>query len=166
MTTSPTIHMIVAMTRDRVIGKRGSLPWKLKGDLPRFRRLTLGKVVIMGRRTYDSIGRPLPGRHNIVLDYERQPLPGVTVCGSVEEALALARALSTDIFVIGGASVYAQMLPLVEWLHISHVRHDYSGDVYFPLYEPRDWEKVASEEYDDFTAATYRRVRTNHAVRN
>lgn len=158
------IHAIVAMTPDRVIGKRNALPWKLKGDLPRFKRLTAGHTVIMGRNTYESIGRPLPQRHNIVLDFEKRPIAGATVCGSVAEALETARSYGTDIFVIGGASVYQQMLPFVERLHISHVKHPYEGDVHFPDYDPTNWREIAREDYDDFTAITYDRQPTTRHV--
>jgi dihydrofolate reductase len=151
------IHAIVAMTADRVIGKRNALPWKLKGDLPRFKKLTQGHTVIMGRNTYDSIGRPLPERHNIILDWEKRPVEGAEVCDSIEEALRLARAHNTEIFVIGGASVYEQMLPYVEVLHISHVKHPYEGDVYFPVFNKKEWKEIQREDYDDFTAVTYER---------
>lgn len=151
------IHAIVAMTADRVIGQRNTLPWKLKGDLPRFKKLTTGQTVIMGRNTFESIGRPLPNRYNIVLDFEKRPLEGAAVCSSVEEALQLARSYGTEIFVIGGASVYEQMLPYVEVLHVSHVKKDYEGDVYFPAYESADWKEVAREDYDEFTAVMYER---------
>lgn len=151
------IHAIVAMTGDRVIGKRNTLPWKLKGDLPRFKKLTSGHTVVMGRNTYDSIGRPLPQRHNIVLDFEKRAIDGAEVAHSLEEALQLANAHGTEIFIIGGASIYEQMLPYVEILHISHVKHPYEGDVHFPPYDPADWQEVAREDYDEFTAVTYKR---------
>lgn len=151
------IHAIVAMTDSRIIGKRNSLPWKLKGDLPRFKRLTSGQTVIMGRNTYESIGRPLPQRHNIVLDREQRAIEGAAVCGSIPEALREARSYGTEIFVIGGASIYEQMLPYVERLHISHVKRNYEGDVYFPAYATADWKEVSREEYEDFTAVMYER---------
>ena len=152
------IHAIVAMTPERVIGKRNALPWKLKGDLPRFKRLTTGHTVIMDHNTYESIGRPLPQRNNIVLDLEKRPIEGAVVCGSIAEALEIARSYGTEIFVIGGASVYGQLLPYVERLHISHVKHPYEGDVYFPTYDPADWKEITREDYDEFTAVTYERI--------
>lgn len=151
------IHAIVAMTRDRVIGRRNALPWKLKGDLPRFKRLTSGQTVIMGLNTYESIGRPLPNRYNIVLDFEQRPIEGATVCGSIVEALRQARLLEREIFIIGGASVYEQMLPFVEVLHVSLVKNDYAGDVYFPIYDIGEWKEMSREEFGDFTAVTYER---------
>jgi len=159
------IHAIVAMTDQRVIGKRNALPWKLKGDLPRFKKLTSGHTVIMGRNTFQSIGRPLPNRHNIVLDFKKQPIAGATVCGSIDEALQVARSFSTEIFVIGGASIYEQMLPYVERLHISHVKQNYDGDVYFPAYNPSDWREITREDYDEFTAVTYDRQPASHHVK-
>lgn len=153
------IHAIVAMTSEGVIGKRNDLPWKLKGDLPRFKRLTTGHTVIMGRNTYNSIGRPLPNRHNIVLDFEKRPIPGAMVCGSIEEALQLAGSQSKEIFVIGGASIYEQMLPYVERLHISHVKNNYEGDVYFPQYDTNEWQEIEREVFEDFEAVTYKRIK-------
>nr|AIA12339.1 Dihydrofolate reductase [uncultured bacterium] len=158
------IHAIVAMTDSRVIGKRNALPWKLKGDLPRFKKLTSGHTVIMGRNTYESIGRPLPNRHNIVLDFDQRPIEGAVVCDSITEALRVARSYGTEIFVIGGASIYEQMLPYVEVLHISHVKQDYEGDVSFPTYDTVDWKEVEREDFEDFTAVTYERQSTPQQI--
>ncbi len=155
------IHAIVAMTDKRVIGKRNELPWKLKGDLPRFKKLTSGHTVIMGRNTYESIGRPLPNRYNIVLDFEKRSVEGAEVAGSIDEALTLAQAHGTDIFVIGGASIYEQMLPFVDALHVSHVKKDYEGDVFFPEYTAAEWKELDREDFEDFTAVTYERQRTS-----
>lgn len=159
MKMEPTIHAIVAMTDNRVIGNRGALPWKLRGDLPRFKKITSGHTVIMGKNTYDSIGRPLPDRHNIVLSHEQGAISGCEVASSVDEALQKAAAHGTDIFVIGGASIYEQMMPLVSVLHVSHVRKDYPGDVYFPVIDWSAWQEVAVQQYDDFIAKTYARAK-------
>jgi len=111
----------------------------------------------MGRRTYETIGRPLPNKENLVLDAEKKPIAGATVCGSIDEALTWAEKQGKELYVIGGASVYAQMLPMVEVMHISHVKKDYPGDVYFPEYDKSKWQEIKREEYDEFTAITYRR---------
>src|SRR5688572_17813376 len=131
----PVIKMIVAMTRQRVIGQPGALPWYIPDDLKRFKKITQGHTVIMGRNTFESIGRPLPNRNNIVLSFAREEIPGVEVCVSIEEALARAKAYGAEIFVIGGASIYEQMLPLTDVLYVSHVKKDYPGTIYFPSFD-------------------------------
>ena len=144
-----TVHAIVAMTKDRVIGKLDALPWHIPEDLKKFKKLTIGQTVVMGKRTYESIGRPLPGRNNIVLSFEPEEIEGVRVCASVDEALFQARLLGREIFVIGGASVYEQTLSLVDVLHISHVKKNYPGTVYFPAYDAAEWKVTKREEYEE-----------------
>lgn len=149
--------MIVAMTDKRVIGKRGGLPWHISEDLKRFKKLTTGQMVVMGKNTYESIGRPLPNRENIVLDSEGKEIAGVHVCRSIPETLELAEGFGREIFVIGGASVYEQLLPMTDVLHISQVKKNYPGDVYFPEVDWREWTETDREEFEEFTAVTYTR---------
>lgn len=151
------IYLIAAVTSQGVIGKKGALPWYIPEDLKRFKKITTGKTVLMGRTTYETIGRPLPNRQNIVLDREQRPIEGAHVCGSLDEALVLARQLQQDLYVIGGASVYQQMLPYVKIMHLSHVKKDYEGDVFFPDYDKSDWEEVGREDFAEFVAVTYER---------
>ena len=140
------VHLIVAMARNGVIGKGGSMPWHLPEDLAHFKRTTLGHVVIMGRRTWDSIGRPLPGRRNLVVT--RDPgwqAPGAQACRSLPEALACS-APATDVFVIGGAQLYAQALAgPVQSLHLTRIDADIEGDTIFPALEPGRWRECNRE---------------------
>jgi dihydrofolate reductase len=141
----PSITFIVAMARNRVIGQGGRMPWHLSEDLRRFRELTWGKSILMGRRTFESIGRPLPGRHNIILTRNRQfEAQGGTVVGSLEEALAVVR--GEEVMVIGGASLYAALLPKAVKIHLTQIHADYTGDTFFPEWSQESWQEVYREE--------------------
>jgi dihydrofolate reductase len=140
------LALIVAMTPDRVIGRDGTLPWRLPADLRRFKRLTLGHAVIMGRRTFASIGKPLFGRDNIVLTRQRDfAAPGCRVAHSAEEALELART-AAGVFVIGGAEVYAAFLPQAERIYLTLVQAPLPGDTRFPALVPEEWREVERSE--------------------
>lgn len=144
------VCLVAALDRRRLIGSDNRLPWRLPADLAHFRRLTLGRPILMGRRTYESLGRPLPGRHNIVLS--RDPdfaVAGGTRVSSTEQGLAAAGE-AEELMVIGGAAVYAQMLPRAERLYLTWVHAELSGDRYFPEIDPRDWvERERSEHAPD-----------------
>lgn len=145
------IVLVVAVAANGVIGRDGDLPWRLPSDLRRFKALTLGKPVLMGRRTWASIGRPLPGRPNIVVT--RDPgfsAPGAEVVSSLEAGLAAARreaeALGVDeICVIGGGEIYRQVFDRADILHVTHVEAAVEGDTHFPRIDPAVFEKVAEE---------------------
>ena len=142
----PRVSIIVATDERGAIGHEGQLPWRLPEDLKRFKAITLGKPVIMGRKTWDSIGRPLPGRLNIVVT--RQPgleLAGATVVGSLDEALAAAGD-APEACVIGGAEIYRLALPLADTLHLTRVHATVAADTYFPVLGPQQWVEVAREE--------------------
>src|SRR3989338_139592 len=113
------ISIIAAMDRNRVIGKDNALPWNIPEDLKNFKALTSGKSVIMGRKTFESLGRPLPKRQNIVVSRGMPPIEGVIVCSSLDEAFQAAA--SEEVFVIGGASIYAQALPYADRMYLSYV---------------------------------------------
>jgi dihydrofolate reductase len=151
------IAIIVAMTAERVIGKNGTLPWHLPEDLKLFKQRTTGTTVIMGRKTYESIGRPLPHRNNIVVSSTAQDIPDVTVCRSVPEALAAAEKFGVDISVIGGASIYKEALPYTDALIISWVKENYEGDTYFPAWNIDEWEVAYKEDHGAFETVTYTR---------
>ena len=142
----PSIAIVVAMAENRVIGRDGDLPWRLPADMARFRTLTMGKPIIMGRRTHESIGRVLGGRHNIVVS--RRPdfrAPDCTVAPSLEAALESASG-ATEVSVIGGASIYARALPLAARIHLTLVHASIDGDVRFPGLEPGEWREVSRTE--------------------
>jgi len=136
------ISLIVAMAQNGVIGRDNALPWRLPEDLKRFRAFTLGKPILMGRKTFESIGRPLPGRVNLVLTRDRGwCAAGVIVVHSVEQALAQAGA-SAELVAIGGAEIYRQVLPLARRMYLTHVHADVPGDRYFPDFDPTQWADV------------------------
>ncbi len=147
------IAVIVAMTCDGVIGRDGKLPWHLPEDLKNFKRLTSGHPVIMGRRTFESIGRPLPHRQNIVLSTRVEPIDGVTVARSLSEAFGLAQ--GDPVFIIGGASVYAAALPEADVLYVSWVDGTVEGDTSFPAVDWSAWKEESSERREGFTFSTY-----------
>ncbi|MCY4283744.1 MAG: dihydrofolate reductase [Thiotrichales bacterium] len=146
----PFITIVVAMAENRVIGRDGGLPWHLPADMARFRTLTMGKPVVMGRRTHESIGRALDGRHNIVVT--RRPdygAPGCTVTSSLGAALdAVLEPTSgaAEVMVIGGASIYEQALPITDRIHLTVVHASIDGDARFPVLESGAWREVAREE--------------------
>lgn len=145
------IVLVVAVARNGVIGRDGDLPWRLPSDLKRFKQLTLGKPVLMGRKTWDSIGRPLPGRPNIVITRDTAfSAPGAEVVPSLDEGLAAARrdakALGVDeICVIGGGQIYRQVFDRADLLHVTHVEADVDGDTRFPDIDPAVFEIVVEE---------------------
>lgn len=145
------VSFVVAMSRTQLIGREGGLPWRLPRDLKHFKALTWGKPIIMGRKTHESIGRPLPGRTNIVLthraDYQAE---GCRVAVSVDEALDEARATGADeAMIIGGAEVYRALLSQVDAIYLTLVEGDFEGDVFFPfdpLSSP-DWRILSQERW-------------------
>ena len=138
--------MIVAHADNRVIGKNNDMPWHLPADLAYFKKTTLGKPIIMGRKTYQSIGRPLPGRKNIVISRDESfQAVGVEVVHSVDAALALV-ADAEEVMVIGGGAIYQHCLPAAQRLYITHIDANIDGDTYFPDYDlENDWQEIASE---------------------
>lgn len=159
------LSIIVAVADNGVIGSGNQLPWRLPDDLKRFKALSLGKPIVMGRKTFDSIGRPLPGRLNIVIS--RQPgleIPGCRVVTSIDEALAAAEP-APEIVIVGGADIYRQILPRVQTIHLTRVHAEVPGDAVFPELQEREWREVAKEYHpaDErhahaFTFSTLERV--------
>lgn len=160
--TRPEIVLVVAVAENGVIGRDGVMPWHLPEDLRRFRRLTVGHPVVMGRRTFESIGRPLPGRHNIVLTRDpRWRAEGVTVAGNLAEAIAAAgldpRTRSPRIFVIGGAAVYAEAMPVATAIELTRVHARPEGDTFFPGPDPAQWVRIAAEPGEGVTFERWER---------
>jgi dihydrofolate reductase len=160
------VSLIVAMSENGVIGRDGGLPWHLPDDLKRFKRLTMGHVLIMGRRTFASVGRPLPGRRTIVLSHDPAYRPaGVETAPSLEAAITLARGAS-EVFVAGGADVYRAALPTADRLYLTLVHTHLAGDAHFPPLDLDAWEldeevrHPADERHAHaFTFRRYRRRR-------
>jgi dihydrofolate reductase len=162
--------LVVAVAENGVIGSQGAMPWRLKSDMKRFKTLTSGKPVVMGRKTFVSIGRPLPGRTNIVVTRDRDfRSPGVVVTNSFADARAIAtgdalRRFATEIAVIGGAEVYAQWMDSADRLEITEVHARPEGDTRFATINATEWEEVARlrnpagpDDSADFSYVTYRR---------
>lgn len=149
------ISLIVAMASHRVIGINGKMPWHLSADLKKFRQITTGHPILMGRKTYQSIGRPLPERRNIVmsrhLDYK---IAGCEVFNDLE--LALASCQNTEeLFVIGGAAFYAAMLPKTDFIYLTHIQKDFVGDTYFPQINQDEWQEVERLDIDNDTTVDF-----------
>lgn len=141
------LSIIAALSRNRVIGKDNQLPWRLPADLKHFKSVTLGKPVIMGRKTFESIGKPLPGRDNIVVT--RDPkfhADGISVAHSLDDALAQAHDVP-EIMLIGGAQLYAESLARAQRLYLTLIHADVDGDAHFPDYDPADWRETAREDH-------------------
>jgi dihydrofolate reductase len=156
--------LIVALSENRVIGRCGQLPWRLSADLRRFKRLTMGHHIVMGRKTWDAIGRPLPGRTSIVMT--RDPgfdLPQVLVARSLEDVRRLATA-DDEVFFIGGGEIYRQALPYIDRIYMTLVHARVDGDTVFPELDPDQWRLIETDsgqadernEYD-YTFLTYDR---------
>ncbi len=146
----------MAYDENRLIGKGNDLPWRIPGDLKKFKEVTSGNIVIMGRKTYESIGKPLPNRINIVItrnkDYKAE---GVFIFTSIDEALRKASVFHKEIFFIGGGSIYKEILDRVDTMYISHVKGEYEGDTYFPEIDFSKWSKESVEEFDEFSFIRY-----------
>jgi dihydrofolate reductase len=152
--------LVVAMARNRVIGRDNALPWKLPADLAYFKKVTMGHPVIMGRRTYESIGKPLPGRKNIVVSRNRHFVaPGCTVVPSLEAAYRAAGDVE-EVSVIGGTSIFAAALPTADCIHLTEVEADVEGDTWFPEFDRAEWKEkeVARQPADERHAYPFRIV--------
>jgi dihydrofolate reductase len=143
------ISIIAAVAENCIIGRGGKLPWHLSDDLRRFKRLTMGHTIVMGRRTWESIGRPLPGRRTVVVS--RQPqyrIEGIEVAASLDEALRIADAADDDeVFIVGGAELYREALSRADRFHLTRVHAAVTGDANFPDVDWRQWRLVESEEH-------------------
>lgn len=148
----PYISLIVAVSENNVIGNDNALPWHLPADLKHFKTLTMGKPLIMGRKTFQSIGRALPGRLNIVVTTGQKEFEGATRCSSLEDALNVAKQAALEsgaeeIMIIGGAHVYKQALPIAQRLYLTRVHTNVDGDTSFPEIPDRDWTEISAEQY-------------------
>ncbi|MDP3822422.1 MAG: dihydrofolate reductase [Burkholderiales bacterium] len=152
----PALCLIAAVARNEAIGKNNQLLVHLPGDLPRFKKLTLGHPVIMGRKTWDSIGRPLPQRRNIVITRDAGwRADGAEAAASLTDALVLAAA-EPKVFVIGGAQIYAQALPLADELALTEIDADFDGDAFFPAWDRSRFEQVTREDHETPEGLRYR----------
>ena len=142
------ISLVVACGRNNVIGSGGRIPWHVPADLKQFKSLTMGKPIIMGRKTYQSIGKPLPGRTNIVITRDREfAAEGIQIAGSLNAALEQAGALGDEIMIIGGGQIYEAALPMAKRIYMTRIELEPQGDVFFPTIEDADWKTTLLEEH-------------------
>lgn len=163
-TPQPLVRFVVAYAANRVIGKDNDLPWRLPSDLAHFKRVTMGQPILMGRRTWESLGRPLPGRRNLVVtrqsDYQA---PGAEIFPTLAAAL-LACAGQDSVCVIGGAEIFQAALPLADEIVATEIHAEPEGDVFFPAIDPTEWEETSREPQPEenglnFDFVVYRRLR-------
>jgi len=153
-----TIILLAAVGAHHVIGREGEMPWHLPEDLAHFKATTMGHTLIMGRKTYDSIGRALPGRRTIVMTRQiGWHAPSVEVAHSLAEALALAG--PTEVFIVGGGEVYQQAMPFADRLMLTEVEQSPEGDVVFPTIDPAHWRETVRQAHEGFSFVTYERKR-------
>ncbi|MBE6410913.1 MAG: dihydrofolate reductase [Akkermansia sp.] len=152
---TPTFTGVVAMAADRAIGIRQSIPWRLPEDMKLFKRLTMGHPILMGRKTWESLGRPLPGRQNIVLTRDTSfTAEGATVIHSVDELAGL-ELMDREVMVIGGAQIYAHLLPKMQKLYVSEVQGEYAADTWFPEFAHHFLRSTPVEQFDGFRLVLY-----------
>jgi dihydrofolate reductase len=141
----PNINVIAAMARNRVIGINNTLPWRLPADLQHFKALTMGHHIVMGRKTYESIGKPLPGRTTVIVTRDASyRVAGCLTATSIDAAIA-ACGEDPEIFFVGGAELYAQVLPLADRLYLTEIQSEYDGDAHFPEFDRNVWHEVGRQ---------------------
>ncbi|HIG64052.1 MAG TPA: type 3 dihydrofolate reductase [Methyloprofundus sp.] len=149
------LSLIVAMASNRTIGLDNKMPWHLSADLKKFKKITMGKPIIMGRKTFESIGRPLPGRQNIIIsrnsDYQQ---PGCLVFNDLDSALT-SYADMEEVFVIGGATLYKTTLARADRLYITEIQQEFSGDTWFPEINQEQWQVVAREDINNDSSVNF-----------
>ena len=150
------ISLIVAMASNRAIGLNNTMPWHLSADLKRFKQITMSHPIIMGRLTYEAIGRPLPGRTNIIvsrnLAYKRE---GCIVIDSIQAAINYGCRFSNEVFITGGATLYEASLPLAECIYLTQIHRDFAGDTFFPTFDINDWIETERQDITDDAQAGF-----------
>ena len=164
MKKNKKINLIVAMTGEGIIGKGNELPWHIPEDLKHFKKTTMSNIILMGRKTFESIGKPLPGRKNFILtsdpgriSEEIRNNENVFIFSSFKDAEDAASSMDESLFIIGGAAVYKDTLKYADRLYISKVKKNYEGDVYFPDIDESEWILSSSEDFNDFILEIYDR---------
>ena len=159
------LSIIVAVAENGAIGRNNELLWHISEDLKYFKETTTGHPVIMGRKTYDSLGRPLPNRTNVVISRTAEHIEGCQIARSLEEAIALFPA-DEEIFIIGGAQIYALALEVADRIYLTRVEHDYEGDTSFPAWDESKWKLISREAFEQgekypypFAFETYDRIK-------
>ncbi len=149
------ISLIVAMDKNRLIGKNNQLPWHLPADLAHFKSITMGKPIVMGRKTFESIGKPLPGRRNIVITRQKDlKIAGYASFDSLEAVL---KALTSEkeIMIIGGATIFEQALPMANKMYLTIIDEAFDGDTFFPSWDPKEWKEISTQSFDPDSKNSY-----------
>ncbi|PLX69759.1 MAG: dihydrofolate reductase [Denitrovibrio sp.] len=150
--------LIVAMTENRVIGKDNSMPWHMPEDLKLFKETTSGNIIAMGRKTYESIGRPLPNRENFVISRSSTSIEGCRVFKSVSDCIEAAKEYDKKLFFIGGGQIYSEVIDVVDELHLSFIKEEFDGDTVFPEIDFDKWKEIETKDFDGFTYIKYIRI--------
>lgn len=153
------LYLIAAMAENRVIGTGGKIPWHIPQELQLFKKLTTDNIIVMGRKTYESIGRPLPDRENIVISSHK--IEGVTTCRTILEAVRIGEQTDRKLFFIGGADIYNLTVNIVSHMYISWVKGRYKGDTYFPEIDLLQWREAEKTYFDEFTMIHYTRPQSS-----
>ncbi|MCH1626378.1 dihydrofolate reductase [Ferdinandcohnia quinoae] len=141
------ISLLFAMDINRVIGKNNDLPWHLPADLAYFKKITMGHPIIMGRKTYESIGKPLPGRENIIITRDKEyQIDGCTVFHSIDEIVKMDNTVNQELFVIGGSEIFKGILPYSNRLYITEINEEFEGDTFFPEIQMNEWKLISKEK--------------------
>ncbi|HKL43736.1 MAG TPA: dihydrofolate reductase [Candidatus Absconditabacterales bacterium] len=151
-----TISLIAGMAKNRTIGKNNKLPWNYPEDLQYFKKTTNGHPIVMGLKTYNSIGRPLPNRRNLVLTRQNIQIDGVEIFHSITELQEKLKSINDEIFVIGGANIYSQFLPLANKIYLTEIKKEYEGDTFFPKFE-EDFIEISREKHEELDFVIYQR---------
>jgi dihydrofolate reductase len=154
------IYLIAAMTKERVIGKDGTLPWNIPEEMKFFRATVKDSVIIMGRKTYESVGRPFPNRPNIVVTTQDLKIEGCEVFHDIQYALEKAKTYGKDIAIIGGSTIYRQTIPLADKMILTYVKKYYEGDTFFPDFDESEWDIEKKEECEEYDIVYYKRKAT------
>ncbi len=141
------LSIIVAIAKNHAIGKDNKLLWYLPNDLKHFKNTTSGHTVIMGRKTFDSVGKPLPKRRNIVITRQAISIEGCEVVDSLEAAIALCKS-EDEVFIVGGAEIYRQAIPLTDRIYLTIIDHEFDGDTFFPELNPDEWQESKREDFE------------------
>jgi dihydrofolate reductase len=159
------ISLVVAVSSNQVIGKNNQLIWHLPVDLKHFKQITTGHTVFMGRKTYDSIGKPLPNRRNVVISRSVTEIEGCEVASSLEDALQLSSE-EKEVFIIGGAEIYRQALPLADCIYLTRIHQDFDGDTFFPEIDIQIWQETEREDFlpDDKNKFSYSFITLNRLI--
>lgn len=152
------IFIIVAMTKTHVIGNNNTIPWHISDDLKTFKHLTSGNTVVMGRKTYESIGKPLPNRHNIIISNSLATVSGAEICSSFENGIRRARELGKRIFCIGGEEIYRSAIEVADYMYISWINQDFDGDTKFPNFDICNWDLIEKKKFDEFSLSFYQKI--------